>query len=1556
MDVMTSKSNLWMRYFITVFMLAIFYMSTAQAAYIVSDAGDDDANGLYMEYGLVDDVPAFRKEEEGAQTWYLKRCYGNWFLEPYESCFGMYYRVTSDADTPPESGWGGWSSPAPTVLPAGPVVSFSSKTLFESLHNDGRFDGSVLISHNLLDGDGFSGHVGDDFLQQGKAVLTHLPVGLTASLIFNSSSELELSILGNADNNGQMDTVTDLTLQLLDSAFINGDADANINAQVNDLTLQFRDLHTVGSSGDFATIAAAVAAAEPYDILQLEAEVFTEKNITIDKALVIRGAGAEHTIIQAMEVPESETGRIFNINSGLPEIRISDLTLQNGNASGGNSYGGAIQAQSPLFLERCRLSNNRNVSTFIGGGGAINSNSRLIINRCLFDENSAHRTNGGQVWGGAIRFSGLAEITNSTFYNNSLTAASPSNSTQGGTIAPSSGSTLILINSTLVNNHSSGWGGGIGQEFSSSNTHQIINTIINGNSSGLDADSADVSVPVGQKMLYSHSVVGNRVVVNDETLDNLLNEDPLLGPLADNGGPTQTLALLSGSPAIGAGQSGSSIPKDDQRGFLRVGSVDIGAYQVNGFVLSFEANGADEGEAPLYQGGGVYPDQGTLTKIGFSFIGWNHEADGSGTAYVAGDSITQLVGEVTLYAQWIRNQYTINFDSTGGSPIQSITQDFASEITTPPVPSKEGHHFLGWSPEVPATMPAENLTLTAQWSVNQYTITFNSDGGSPVEAITQDFGTTVNAPQAPIKDGHSFVGWMPALPSSIPATNLTVTAQWQLILPPSQDNPLITENGEPLESSKISIGEELRFLSENDGQFIESSIIRGEETTRLIPGQHPNLLIDEATGNVVLWINEQGVYVFESPIAGRYEVIFQNEDQTIVVVEFLVLPQLAFASSRQFGTDGDAVEIRLIVNGLLESATIDIEYEIENHLLLSNLVTSEQTLTLPSGSFSVTQGKGTQSVITLLATPNSVSEQVVVSLNQEAMQDTVMVGTPDKHVVQLRLPQQMPFVAQLTMSEPVVRLNDEDISISVNAPQAQSFDWSRSTPLLNSVTGSSTSISPSILGIGVHPIRIEVTHEDGRRLLIEERLRIVEDISVSYTQLIQQQEQNGSHRLPICSAGEFRAVGNNQCIGTLSSDVLLEVPSGYRLRMGQNAEQVSWSEDSFGIGINTDNLKDSQGNPANNRNDTRFEHLGYLIDFEISELQFPGQSVPVVVPLPEGTVIPENATWRKWHGESGWRDFESDGLANQLHSAPRINGICPWSGSPRWQSGLITGHGCIRLIIEDGGPNDIDGRADGVIRDPGTLALGLAEQDKTTQPIQVVSSGGVMSIMYLLAIVVLGIYRRSVSSLLGTKRSSILIITTMMIVLSFPSVASEPRNEGSWYLGGQLGGVFGGESKSSVQTRLDQFSSGNQINSLDSERFGLRIFGGFKLNKHFALEVGYVDLGKVKTQIDIDPLLPVDTYKNSLPSSGSGVDFSIIGLLPVTDSIDFFTRTGIFVWKEDVDIHEVATFSRNGHSGMFSIGARYQWCSNWSLLGELAHYRSEHQGVHMLTLGLIYNF
>ncbi|HDR16501.1 MAG TPA: hypothetical protein ENN79_13665, partial [Desulfobacteraceae bacterium] len=86
--------------------------------------------------------------------------------------------------------------------------------------------------------------------------------------------------------------------------------------------------------------------------------------------------------------------------------------------------------------------------------------------------------------------------------------------------------------------------------------------------------------------------------------------------------------------------------------------------------------------------------------------------------------------------------------------------------------------FSGWEPGVPATMPAEDLTVTAQWTVNQYTITFDSAGGSPVDAITGDYGTEVVVPEAPTREGYTFSGWEPEIPATMSAENLILTAQW----------------------------------------------------------------------------------------------------------------------------------------------------------------------------------------------------------------------------------------------------------------------------------------------------------------------------------------------------------------------------------------------------------------------------------------------------------------------------------------------------------------------------------------------------------------------------------------------------------------------------------------------------------------------------------------------------------------------------------------------------------------------------------------------------------
>ena len=108
---------------------------------------------------------------------------------------------------------------------------------------------------------------------------------------------------------------------------------------------------------------------------------------------------------------------------------------------------------------------------------------------------------------------------------------------------------------------------------------------------------------------------------------------------------------------------------------------------------------------------------------------------------------------------WKINKYTITFDTDGGSTIDSITQDYGTEIVKPNDPTKEGYTFIGWDKEIPSTMPAESITIKALWKINKYTITFDTDGGSTIDSITQDYGTRVTLP-TPTKAGYKFVGWI----------------------------------------------------------------------------------------------------------------------------------------------------------------------------------------------------------------------------------------------------------------------------------------------------------------------------------------------------------------------------------------------------------------------------------------------------------------------------------------------------------------------------------------------------------------------------------------------------------------------------------------------------------------------------------------------------------------------------------------------------------------------------------------------------------------------------
>ena len=102
-----------------------------------------------------------------------------------------------------------------------------------------------------------------------------------------------------------------------------------------------------------------------------------------------------------------------------------------------------------------------------------------------------------------------------------------------------------------------------------------------------------------------------------------------------------------------------------------------------------------------------------FTRAGYTQVGWS-TVDGGEKVYGFEDVYTKNEA-LTLYPVWNTNKYTITFDTNGGSEIAPITQDYGTEITAPDNPTRKGYTFKGWDKEIPETMPAENITITARW-------------------------------------------------------------------------------------------------------------------------------------------------------------------------------------------------------------------------------------------------------------------------------------------------------------------------------------------------------------------------------------------------------------------------------------------------------------------------------------------------------------------------------------------------------------------------------------------------------------------------------------------------------------------------------------------------------------------------------------------------------------------------------------------------------------------------------------------------------------------------
>jgi len=194
--------------------------------------------------------------------------------------------------------------------------------------------------------------------------------------------------------------------------------------------------------------------------------------------------------------------------------------------------------------------------------------------------------------------------------------------------------------------------------------------------------------------------------------------------------------------------------------------------------ITFNGNGSTSGTMPVMYvtaGSTAAITQNVFARIGHTFQGWATSAGGT-VAYANGASLTMGAESITLYAVWSVNSYSIVFDANGGTGGTSAVMQYDAPLTAPQV-IREGYMFLGWTPYVPARVPAEDTTFTADWAIMSYTIEFDANGGTGGTINTMTYGAPLTPPTV-TKPGFSFAGWVPEVPSTVPAANSKYTAQW----------------------------------------------------------------------------------------------------------------------------------------------------------------------------------------------------------------------------------------------------------------------------------------------------------------------------------------------------------------------------------------------------------------------------------------------------------------------------------------------------------------------------------------------------------------------------------------------------------------------------------------------------------------------------------------------------------------------------------------------------------------------------------------------------------
>ena len=310
----------------------------------------------------------------------------------------------------------------------------------------------------------------------------------------------------------------------------------------------------------------------------------------------------------------------------------------------------------------------------------------------------------------------------------------------------------------------------------------VISQSVSAGSSVKRGDEVTITISSGRKTVDVANVVGK-------------SQADAVSTLESQGFKVKVLENYDSSVA-----SGKVINQSPQAGTSQLPGTTIVVYVSKGkqpITVTYDANGGTV--SPGSKSGYLSDTYGTLptpTRKGYSFVGWYSAK--SGGVKVSADTTITTPSNHSLYAIWKANEYIVSFDATGGTSPVSIKVIYNAKYSTLPTTSRTGYTFIGWYTAASGGTKitgdstystASNQTLYAQWKANNYTLTFNANGGSVSKSsATVACGNAYGTLPTPTRDYYTFNGWYTATnggtkvtsSTTMGAGNVDLYAQWSL--------------------------------------------------------------------------------------------------------------------------------------------------------------------------------------------------------------------------------------------------------------------------------------------------------------------------------------------------------------------------------------------------------------------------------------------------------------------------------------------------------------------------------------------------------------------------------------------------------------------------------------------------------------------------------------------------------------------------------------------------------------------------------------------------------